>query len=205
MNKKAKITEKDKVSINNKEKKNELPKNKEKIPICTSETTKEQPAAGKEVKTTTVMSMLRAKRDALKSTTHINKGSKSTSSATSDDSSSSESDSSDTSSDADPRNSEDDQFDRMNNKVSDNKTNNAPAASVHNKINGMSSSNNIPAESDGKMKTDKPPLTTPDRQIASSIVSISTPERQNAPPLVSITLDDSPNSKSVRLQLIFLL
>lgn len=152
INKKAKIIEKDKL-MNNKEKKIETPKNKEKATVGPSDTTKDQPVASKEEKTTTVMNFLRAKRDALKSSSHINKGSKSTSSATSDDSSSSESDSSESSSDADPRNSEDDDFDRLNNKVPENKAiDNAATLNVLNKIpvNGVSSSNNIPPESDGK-------------------------------------------------------
>lgn len=152
VNKKAKIPEKDKL-MNNKEKKIEAPKNKEKPTVGPNDMTKDQPVVNKEVKTTTVMNFLRAQRDALKSSSHINKGSKSTSSATSDDSSSSESDSSESSSDADHKNSEDDDFNRLNNKVPENKAiDNAAASSVLNKIpvNGLSASNNIPPESDGK-------------------------------------------------------
>lgn len=152
-NKKAKIVEKDKM-LNNKEKKTELPKAKEKPTIAASVTVKDQTVGNKEVKTTTVMSMLRAQRDAAKSSSHISKGSKSTSSASSDDSSSSDSDSSESSSDGDARNSEDDDFNNVNNKTTESKTidNAAAASNVLNKIqvNGMPSSNNIPPELDGK-------------------------------------------------------
>lgn len=104
------------------------------------------------------MNMLRAQRDAniLKSTGHITKGSKSTSSATSDDSSSTDTDSSDSSSDADAdadvRNSDEDDFDSVNKNGSENKPTDNTQASVLNKIqvNGISLSNNIPHDIDLK-------------------------------------------------------
>lgn len=162
-NKKPKIAEKDKLlPTTNKEKKIELPKKDKPPPINVNvnETIKDQSTGNKAVKTTTVMSMLRAQRDAniLKTSlvsSHINKGSKSTSSATSDDSSTSDSDSSESSSDADPsRHSDEDDFDSIKNKGTDtNKAiENVAASNVLNKIqiNGTSSiaSNNIPQEPD---------------------------------------------------------
>ncbi|XP_031620313.1 yemanuclein-like isoform X2 [Contarinia nasturtii] len=142
VSKKQKLSEKDK-TLNNKEKKNDLVTKQDKTAIVI-ETIKNQSVGNKEVKTTSVMHMLQAKRDAnlLKSSSHTNKGSKSTSSATSDDSSSSDSDSSDSSSDADPsRNSDDDDFDNVNNKGTENKI----------QTNGIiTTSNNIPHEVDLK-------------------------------------------------------
>ncbi|XP_055325031.1 yemanuclein isoform X2 [Sitodiplosis mosellana] len=166
--KKPKIVEKDQIVSTNKEKNNDLAK-KDKPPISVNagETIKDQSAGNKE---TTVMNMLRQKRDASiregKISSHSNKGSKSTSSATSDDSSSSESDSSESSSDADPsRHSDEDDFESVKNNGAENKAIDnapvpvsvpAPAPSViSNKIqiNGTSttsstSTNNIPQEPD---------------------------------------------------------
>lgn len=145
ISKKAKITEKDK-SQNNKEKKNDATAKPDKSTI---ETNKEQSIRNKEVKTTSVMHMLQAKRDAkvqqLKSSSQ--KGSKSTSSATSDDSTSSDSDSSDSSSDADPnRISDDDDFDNVKTKA----IGNVPTGNILMKVqtNGTATSNNIPQEID---------------------------------------------------------
>lgn len=158
--KKPKMSETEKIIPTNKEKSIDLVK-KDKLPINVnvSETIKD---GNKEVKTTTVMSMLRAQRDAniLKTTSHINKGSKSTSSATSDDSSSSDSSSSDSSSDADPsRHSDEDDFESIKNTGTEIRAiDSVPASSVPNKIqiNGTSSLtsssssqiNNIPQEPD---------------------------------------------------------
>lgn len=158
--KKPKLSETEKIVTTNKEKSNDLVK-KDKLPINVNvnDTIKD---GNKEVKTTTVMSMLRAQRDAniLKTTSHINKGSKSTSSATSDDSSSSDSSSSDSSSDADPsRHSDEDDFEIIKNTGTENRAiESTPASSVLNKIqiNGTSlpssslssQINNIPQEPD---------------------------------------------------------
>lgn len=181
MTKKQKIAEKDKVFCN-KEKKNDLPK-KDKPTAVTTETIKDQSAGNKGGKPTTVMHMLKAKRDAniLKSSSHINKGSKSTSSATSDDSSSSESDSSDSSSDADPsKHSQDDDFDNLKNNGLENIaiTSVAQSISVSNKIqlNGTTASNNIPQEVD---KTFFENLTTIHRDSINRLIDYSKNQNDN--------------------------
>lgn len=148
--KKPKIVEKDKTVSTNKD--NDLmKKDKPAIGVNVGETIKDQSSGNKEVKTTTVMSMLRQQRDAniLKTSSHFNnKGSKSTSSATSDDSSSSGSDSSDSSSDAD-RHSEEDDFDSVKQKGADNRaTDNASNKIQINGTSTASSINNIPQEPD---------------------------------------------------------
>lgn len=133
-----------------------MKKDKPAIGVNVGEMIKDQSSGNKEVKTTTVMSMLRQQRDAniLKTSSHINnKGSKSTSSATSDDSSTSGSDSSESSSDAD-RHTDEDDFDSVKQKCADNKAmDNVSASNVSNKIeiNGISTTstiNNIPQEPD---------------------------------------------------------
>lgn len=153
-NKKQKLHEKDKTL--NKEKRNDLLKNKEKSTsssIIVNEPTKDPlPLTNKEEKTTTVMNMLRAQRDAkiLKSSGHLD-NSKSTSSTSDESTSSSDSDSSESScSDAaDVRNSDEDNFQNINKNGAENKQidNTPPTSSnVLNKVqvNGLSLSNNIP-------------------------------------------------------------
>lgn len=158
--KKVKLQGKDKT--NHTEKKSEVQKAKEKEPTKTQ-------------KTTTVMSMLRAQRDAniLKASSQPSKGSKSTSSATSDDSSSSDSDSSDTSSDAAPsRHSEDDAFNRLNNKAPDA----APPANNKVHVNGNTTSNNIPQDVDVRLLNS---LTTNHRDSLSKIVELVKMKKDN--------------------------
>lgn len=183
-NKKAKLVEEEKIlQTVNKEKKNDMPK-KDKPPIGVN--------IGEPIKETTVMSMLRAQRDAnmLKTSSHIIKGSKSTSSATSDDSSSSDSDSSETSSDADPsRHSDEDDFDSVKNKSTENKAIEiGPASNVPNKIqiNGTSSlsatatvaasSNNIPLEPD---TTFFEHLTSTQRDLINRLIEYSKNLKEN--------------------------
>lgn len=169
-----------------KDKKNEPVKSKEMPAINIIEMTKE--IVNKEVKTTTVKDMLRAQRDAnaLKtSSSHINKRSKSTSSATSDDSSSTDSDSSDSSSDANPsrhHSDEDDVFDQVaqNNKAPENKTiDNASASNMLNKIqvNGTAISDNIPQETDVKFLDT---LNAPTRDLIGKLVDFAKTMGENA-------------------------
>lgn len=156
VNKKPKLHDKDKIVSASKDKKLDLVKSKEKPPLAIGVIEPPKDISNKEVKTTTVKDMLRAQRDAniLKSSSHINKGSKSTSSATSDDSSSSDSDSSESSSDANPsRNSDEDEFENVNDKVPEHMAiDNASNPNMLNKIqmNGTTSSDNIPLDAEVK-------------------------------------------------------
>lgn len=160
--KKLKLQEKDNILSNDKEIKNDVP-TKEKpttVPVAEVAVKEINKETNKEGKMTTVKDMLRAKRDAAKtSSSHISKGSKSASSATSDDSSSTDSDSSDSSSDADAegepnRDDDDDVANNLNSKAPFNSTSDKANASiiVSTKIqtNGTSLSNNIPQEIDTK-------------------------------------------------------
>lgn len=187
--KKPKIMEKDNTlssAAPNKDKKNDVPKkDKPPVSINVSETIKDQSAGNKEVKTTTVMSMLRAQRDAniLKTSSHIIKGSKSTSSATSDDSSSTDSDSSDSSSDADrSQHSDEDDFDSVKNKGNEDKgiDGSAATSNVPNKIqiNGTSStsSNNIPQEPDTSFFTQ---LSESEHALISQFIDSSKNQKDN--------------------------
>lgn len=161
--KKLKLQEKDNILSNDKEIKNDVP-TKEKpttVPVAEVAVKEINKETNKEGKMTTVKDMLRAKRDAAKtSSSHIRKGSKSASSATSDDSSSTDTDSSDSSSDADAEgepnrdDDDDDVANSLNSKAPYNSTSDKANASsiVINKIqtNGTSLSNNIPQEIDTK-------------------------------------------------------
>lgn len=154
-NKKQKLHEKSKIKKDN-SKKPDVVKSKEK-PVPVISTTIEQTVGvsnnSKEVKTTTVKDMLRAKRDALL------KRSKSTSSATSDDSSSSDSSSSDSSSDADQsRHSDEEEFNGVENQSI--KTNAVAAGATGSKtinkptviqINGVTLTDNIPPDAESKL------------------------------------------------------
>lgn len=160
-NKKLKLQEKDKPLLLNEEKKVDVPKIEKPVIALPDQMAKE--INNKAEKITTVRDMIRAQRDALKTSSHANKGSKSTSSATSDDSSSSDSDSSDSSSDAEADvelelirdNDVVDATDSLNSKTTFDKLIENVTASPQNPLNKIQTngtsppmSNNIPPEID---------------------------------------------------------
>lgn len=179
--KKLKLQEKDTILSNDKEKKNDVP-TKEKpttVPVAEVAAKGMNKEINKEGKMTTVKDMLRAQRDAAKtSSSHI-------SSATSDDSSSTESDSSDSSSDADAegepnRDDDDDVANSSNSKAPYNSTSDKANTSiiVSNKVqtNGTSLSNNIPQEIDTKFLDGLAPNT---RESISRFIDVTKHSKDN--------------------------